>query len=114
MGVWGRGIERHTQGTDAAAAVSLSCITFGGGIGHAEPGYGCKAPNIAAPPTVAVSRKRSFGPRVGSTAAEAFPRSRMPRHTSATRKERTFSNSAASRNPHFDPSMSWSFAATVE
>jgi anaerobic selenocysteine-containing dehydrogenase len=41
---WGPGIERHPQGTDAAAAVSFLCITLGWGIGHAEPGYGCKAP----------------------------------------------------------------------
>jgi hypothetical protein len=53
------------------------------------------APNIAAQPTVAASRKRSFGPRVGSTAAEAFPRSRMPRHTSATRKQRSFTDGLA-------------------
>jgi anaerobic selenocysteine-containing dehydrogenase len=29
MGEWGPGIERHTQGTDAAAAVSFLCITLG-------------------------------------------------------------------------------------
>jgi hypothetical protein len=45
MGGWGPGIERHTQGTDVAAAVSFLCITRGWGIGHAEPGSGCKAPN---------------------------------------------------------------------
>jgi hypothetical protein len=44
MGEWGPGIERHTKGTDAAAAVSFLCITLGWGIAHAEPGYGCKAP----------------------------------------------------------------------
>jgi hypothetical protein len=40
----GPGIERHAAGTDAAAAISFLCITFVGGIRHAEPGYGCKAP----------------------------------------------------------------------
>jgi hypothetical protein len=44
------------------------------------------APNIAAQPIFAASRKQSFAPRVGSTAAEAFFRSRLTRHTSPSRK----------------------------
>ena len=65
------------------------------------------APNIAAQPTVAASRKRSFGPRVGSTAAEAFPRSRMPRHTSATRKHRSFANALANASNRALCCRSW-------
>lgn len=38
----------------------------------------------------AASRKRTFRPRVGLIAAEAFFRSRIPRHTSATRKSWPF------------------------
>ena len=44
MGEWGPGIERHTQGTDAATEISFLCIKLGWGIGHAEPGSRCKAP----------------------------------------------------------------------
>jgi anaerobic selenocysteine-containing dehydrogenase len=55
MGKWGPGIERHTQGTDAAAAMSFLCITLGWWIGHAEPGYGCKAPILGAPVWLASS-----------------------------------------------------------
>jgi hypothetical protein len=60
MGEWGPGIERHTQGTDAAAAVGFLCITLGWGIGHAEPAYRCKALIVVINGRTVRAEKRTF------------------------------------------------------